>query len=187
VGKTVICRRLVEGDPALVRSVSATTRPPRAEERDGVDYSFWDEPRFRKAIEQGGLLEWAEVYGYLYGTPREPIERHLREGRCPVLNIDVQGGRSVKRLYPDAVLIFLVPPSAGELEARLRGRGTDPADVIEGRLATAVEEMKEWIHYDYLVKNDDLDEAMDRVRAIVSAERARTGRRRQGREGASPG
>lgn len=177
VGKTVICRELLEADSTLVRSISATTRPPRPEEMDGVDYVFWDEDRFRRGIEKGEFLEWAEVYGHLYGTPRQPIEQHLAEGMSPVLNVDVQGGRSVKRLRPDAVLVFLVPPSAAELEARLRGRGTDPEDVIEGRLATAVLEMKEWVHYDYLVANDELGVAVAAVQAILRAERARVSRR----------
>jgi len=176
VGKTVLCDRLVSEDSGLVHSVSATTRDHRSDEKDGVDYYFWNEPQFRAEIEKGQLLEWAEVYGHLYGTPRAPIEDHLRGGRSPVLNLDIQGGRSVKRLMPESVLVFVVPPSAEELEKRLRGRGTDGEDEVRRRLAEAREELEEWSHYDYLVVNDDLEGAVAQVRAILAAERARVSR-----------
>jgi guanylate kinase len=148
VGKTVICRALLDGDPSLVLSVSATTRPPRADETDGVNYHFWSRSRFREAVEGGFFLEWAEVHGELYGTPREAVERELAGGRSPLLDVDVQGGRSVKRLVPGAVLILLVPPSLEALESRLRGRGTDSDTVIRRRLEAARRELDQWEAYD---------------------------------------
>jgi guanylate kinase len=176
VGKNAVCERLVRGDSALVPSVSATTRPPRGDEVDGRDYHFWDETRFRKGIAQGHFLEWAQVHDHLYGTPRAFIESELARGRCPVLNIDVQGGASVKRLLPDAVLVFLFPPSRDALRERLRKRGTEDEATTQRRLRVAEAEMARWGEYDYALVNDDLDRAVARVAAIVDAERARVGR-----------
>lgn len=173
VGKTVLCERLLAEEPALARSVSATTRPRRDGERDGADYFFREEAAFRRGIEAGEFLEWAEVHDHLYGTPAGPVDAMLARGITPVLNIDVQGGRSVKRLRPEAVLVFLTPPSAEELEARLRGRGTDDEGTIALRLRNARRELEEWSGYDYLVVNADLDAAVASVRGIVAAERAR--------------
>ncbi len=180
VGKTVICDRLLTLEPALVRSISATVRPPRSDETDGVDYHFWSEARFRKGIAEGHFLEFAEVHGRLYGTPRAPIEEHLRAGRSPVMNVDVQGGHSVKRIMPESVLILIAPPSMAVLEKRLRGRGTDSEEVIRQRLENARGELAEWRRYDYAVVNDRLGEAVEQVRDVVAAERCRVGRLRQG-------
>ena len=176
VGKSVLCQRLVASDDRLVHSVSATTRAPRAGEVDGTDYFFLDEAGFRKGVSDGEFLEWAEVYGHLYGTPRAPVKEHIAAGRTPVLNVDVQGGRSVKSLLPDAVLVFLGPPSLAELEERLRGRRTDSEERIRRRLAVAREEMARVADYDYLVVNDDLDAAVATVRAVIVAERHRVSR-----------
>jgi guanylate kinase len=178
VGKTVICRDLIDADPSLVLSVSATTRAPRADEIDGVNYAFWDRDRFREAVDKGYFLEWAEVHGELYGTPREAVEAELARGRSPLLDVDVQGGRSVKRIVPEAVLILLAPPSLEALESRLRGRGTDSDAVIRRRLEAARMELDQWGAYDYVVVNDRLDEALARIRGILGAERARVSRRR---------
>ena len=178
VGKTVICRGLIDADPSLVLSVSATTRAPRADEIDGVNYAFWDRDRFREAVDKGYFLEWAEVHGELYGTPREAVEAELARGRSPLLDVDVQGGRSVKRIVPEAVLILLAPPSLEALESRLRGRGTDSDAVIRRRLEAARMELDQWGAYDYVVVNDRLDEALARIRGILGAERARVSRRR---------
>lgn len=178
VGKTVICDRLVRGDDALVHSVSATTRPPRSTEKDGVQYFFYAEDRFRKAAEAGVFLEWAEVHGRLYGTPRGPLEAMLEAGKSPVLDVDIQGGRSVKQLRPDAVLILIAPPSMQELENRLRRRGTDDDEAVRRRLAHAARELEAWKDYDYLLVNDDLEGTVDRARAILTAERASVARRR---------
>jgi len=173
VGKTALAKRLLASDAALERSVSATTRPPRAGEIDGNDYFFWPEDRFTEGVAGGLFLEWAKVHGHRYGTLKATIENRLAGGKSPVLNIDVQGGRSVKLLRPDAVLIFILPPSYEVLERRLRGRGTDPDPVIARRLRNAKGEIEHWIDYDYLVVNDTLDEAVGRVRAILTAERSR--------------
>jgi guanylate kinase len=177
VGKTVLCRHLLDQDPSLVPSISATTRPPRGHEQDGVDYYFWTEPEFRSAIESGHFLEWAVVHGNLYGTPRATLEAEEKRGRFPLLNVDVQGGRSVKALVPDAVLILVAPPSAAALESRLRGRKTDTEPVIQERLAAASRELAELEHYDYLVVNDVLEEAVRQVGSIIAAEKLRTSRR----------
>jgi guanylate kinase len=178
VGKTVLCRRLLDRDPRLVLSISATTRPPRGHERDAVDYYFWSEPQFRSAIDRGHFLEWALVHGHLYGTPRASLEDELKQGRYPLLDVDVQGGRSVKALVPDAVLVLVAPPSRAALESRLRGRKTDTEAVIQERLAGASRELAEWERYDYLVVNDGLEETVDQVGAIIAAERLRVTRRR---------
>ena len=183
VGKTVICERLLAADPSLVRSISATTRPMREDEQDGVHYYFWAEDRFRQGVQDGMFLEWAEVHGHRYGTPRPPIEEHLQAGRSPLLNVDVQGGRSVKRLMPGAVLIFVFPPSIAVLEQRLRGRGTDPEAEIQRRLADAREEMKQWRHYDYAVVNRVLEDVTAEVQAILAAERAKVARRLEAASG----
>lgn len=178
VGKTVICDRLIRGDDTLVNSVSATTRPPRANEKDGVQYFFYSEERFRREIEDGTFLEWAEVHGRLYGTPRGPLESNLESGKSPVLDVDVQGGRSVKRLRPDAVLILVAPPSMTELERRLRERRTEDDEAVRRRLAHAARELAAWTDYDYLLVNDDLEATVERARAILTAERASVARRR---------
>jgi guanylate kinase len=180
VGKTVICERLLALDPTLVRSISATVRPPRPDETDGVDYHFWSGERFQKGIAEGHFLEYAEVHGHLYGTPRAPIEEHLRQGRSPVMNVDVQGGHSVKRLMPESVLILVAPPSMEVLERRLRGRGTDSDDVIRQRLENARGELAEWRRYDYAVVNDRLGEAVEQVRDVIAAERCRVERLKGG-------
>jgi len=176
VGKTVICDRLIEKDPSLVRSVTVTTREPRADEEDGRDYHFWSEERFQEGIREGYFLEWAEVHGHHYGTSREDIENHLRAGRSPILNIDVQGGNSVKRAMPEALLVFIAPPSMADLERRLRGRGTDSDDAIRQRLINAVGELSRWDDYDYVVENAVLKTAVDEVRGILIAERSRVAR-----------
>ena len=178
VGKNAVCDGLFRLDPTMTYSVSATTRPARKDERDGVDYHFLDEAEFQRRAQAGLLLEWAEVHGSLYGTPREPVEQLLAAGRTPVLNVDVQGGRSVKALVPDSVLVFLAPPSLEELERRLRARGTDSDAAIARRLQNAVDELSAWVDYDYQVVNDDLDRAVDDVWSIVRAERGRTSRLR---------
>ncbi len=181
VGKTVICNHLIRDDSLLVRSVSATTRPRRPDETDGVAYHFWSEDRFRREAERDLFLEWAEVHGHHYGTPRAPVEEHLAAGRYPVLNVDVQGGHSVKGLLGhDAVLILVAPPAMDALEKRLRGRGSDPEEEIRTRLVNAAGELAEWRRYDYAVVNDVLEDAVARVRAVITAERSRVDRLARG-------
>jgi len=179
-GKTTICDALLAGDRTLVRSISATTRAPRRGERDGRDYFFWSEAAFRRAVRRAAFLEWAQVHGHRYGTLRSEVARWHRAGRDVVLVIDVQGGLAVKRRFPRAVLIFVRPPSFATLEARLRGRGTDAAAAIRGRLKNARWELSLAPRYDYQVVNAKLSEAVAQVHAIITAERLRTPRRRRG-------
>lgn len=170
-------RRLLERDPGgLWFSVSCTTRPPRPGERDGRDYRFVSDRAFDELVATGALLEWAEVFGHRYGTPAEDVERARAAGRDVLLEIDVQGARQVKRRAPDAVLVFLVPPSREELERRLRSRGTEDEDILARRLAEAERELAEASWFDHVVVNDDLERAADEVLAIIAAHREDPGR-----------
>jgi guanylate kinase len=176
-GKTTLARRLVAEVQGAEFSVSITTRERRGAERDGLDYHFVDERTFLKKIEEGDLLEWAEVHGHFYGTPRGPAEHALVSGGVVVFDIDVQGGRSLQRVYPEAVLVFVLPPSLKELALRLRRRGTDGAATIRRRMLTARAEIEQGLAaYDYVVVNDDVDRALEDLRAILVAERCRRGR-----------
>lgn len=177
VGKTVLCRRLLDSLPNLVRSVSATTRAMRPGEEDGVSYFFWDEKRFAQERDGGGLLEWARVHGHHYGTPRAWLEEQLSAGLSVVLNIDVQGAAQIRRSDPRALLIFVLPPSMEELGRRLRGRRTDTEAEIRRRLRTAAEELARLPEYDTLVVNDSLETATEDLVSIVRAERLRVARR----------
>ena len=166
-GKNTVIDALLKRDTDLRYAVSATTRPPRKGEKDGVDYFFWDEERFRRKVEEGAFVEWAEVYGYYYGTLREQVDRHLKEGKHVLLDLDVQGGLRLKQLMPEAVLIFLLPPSMEVLEERLRRRGTEDAEVLAKRLRIAREEMEVADAYDFQIINDRLEEAVDGLQAII--------------------
>ena len=176
VGKGTLVERLLALRPECVLSISATTRARRPHETDGVQYHFVGREEFERRRAAGWFLEWAEVYGHLYGTPRAFVEERLHQGRVVVLEVDVQGGTSVRRAEKGAVSVFICPPSLEALRARLRGRGSDPIEVIERRLANAADELREWKQYDYLVWNDDLEQAVDRLIAIVDAERSRVER-----------
>lgn len=178
VGKTVLVKKLIELDPALVTSISATSRPMREGETDGVHYHFYDVPRFEALLGEQGFLEHARVHGHYYGTPRGPLEAHLAGGRGVVLNIDVQGARQVRASRPDAVLVFILPPSREALEERLRRRATDSDAEIRLRLQNALGEIEEAVRYDYAVVNDDVDAAGERLLTIVRAERMRVRRMR---------
>ncbi len=156
--------------------MSCTTRPPRPGERDGRDYRFVSDRAFDELVAAGALLEWAEVFGHRYGTPVEEVERARAAGRDVLLEIDVQGARQVKRRAPDAVLVFLVPPSREELERRLRERGTEDEATLARRLAEAERELAEAARFDHVVVNDDLDRAADEVLAIIAAHREDPGR-----------
>lgn len=173
VGKTVIVQYLLSQDSTLTSSVSATTRPIRPGEQDGVHYHFYPDERFQEMIQADGFLEWARVHDHFYGTPAAPLEANLARGLGVVLNIDVQGGKNLRAARPDTLLIFIVPPSLPELEKRLRSRGTDsPAD-IERRLANALGELAEAVNYDYLIVNDSVERAGREVLTLVEAERRR--------------
>mgnify|MGYP002480521231 CR=1 FL=1 len=173
VGKGTVCSRLRSLVPELVYSVSATTRPPREGEVDGVHYFFKTREQFRAMIEAGELLEWAEYVGNYYGTPRSFVQRTIEGGRDIILEIDVQGALKVKDQFPEAVLIFLLPPSLEELRRRIVGRGTESEEAIRSRMAAALEELKLMKHYDYAVVNDTPEAACGRIQSILTAERSR--------------
>jgi len=175
-GKGTLVERLLQSRPDCVFAVSATTRPRRETETDGVQYHFVSREEFEARRERGYFLEWAEVHGKLYGTPVHEVDEKIAQGRVVVLDIDVQGGASVRRARPDAVTVFVYPPSLSDLLARLRKRATDQPDVIATRLANAPGEMAQYVHYDYVVVNDDLDRAAAELIAVHDAERARTRR-----------
>lgn len=175
-GKTTMAHALVEGSDRFVFSVSATTRPARDGEREGEDYHFVSEDGFRSMIESGELVEWAEVHGHHYGTPRENLEEASDRGMHAVLDIDVQGARQVKERVPEAVLIFVFPPSARALHSRLVGRATEASAEVRRRLRNARTELRRAEEFDYIVVNDDLGRAVDDVRTIVDAEALRPAR-----------
>jgi guanylate kinase len=176
-GKTTVCQALLRDSEELMFSVSATTRPKRAKERDGVDYRFVTRDEFQGMIERGELLEWAEVHGELYGTPRSNLEQAEREGKLLLLDIDVQGASQMVDSLPDTVTVFLLPPSFDVLMERLRGRGSEDASRLERRMQTAKAELEELPSFQYVVVNDALEDTVAAIRAIVDAERQRPGRR----------
>ena len=177
-GKTTIGRELVASEPDLSLSISVTTRPRRPAERDGQDYFFVDEARFRQMVGAGELLEHAEVFGHRYGTPREPVESALRDGRDVLFDIDWQGTQQLRQaMREDVASVLILPPSTGELVRRLRLRAQDPEEVVASRMAEAGDEISHWPEYDYVVVNDELDACVGKVRAILVAERLR--RKRQ--------
>lgn len=172
-GKTTISRRLLEAEGAsLTMSVSVTTRPIRPGEVDGRDYHFTDVPSFRRMVDEAAFLEWAEVFGNLYGTPRAQVSAGLGEGQDYLFDVDWQGAQQLAQAAgSDVVTVFLLPPSLAELESRLRGRGTDAEDVVRGRMDRARAEMSHWSEYDYVVVNDRIDDCFAKVRTILAAER----------------
>lgn len=174
-GKTTLARRFVAETPDAVFSVSATTRPPRGTEREGLDYHFLSAERFEAMARAGGFAEWAEVHGRRYGTPRENVEAALRQGRVAVFDIDVQGGAQIEAAWPrQTATVFVLTPTPQELERRLRGRSTDSDEAIRARLAAARAEVARGAaRYRYLLVNDDLEVALARLRAIAAHERAR--------------
>ncbi|WP_346354554.1 guanylate kinase [Azotosporobacter soli] len=175
-GKGTICQEMFRQHCDLQYSISATTRAPRTGEVDGVNYLFVAKAQFETMIEQDDLLEWAEVYGNYYGTPRSYVMEMLASGKDVVLEIDTQGALQVKKKFPEGIFIYIVPPSLEELSKRIYNRGTDAPDVIERRLSCAKEELICASEYNYVVVNDQLDQAVDKVRAIIVAERCRVQR-----------
>jgi len=177
-GKSTLVKKLIEL-PRMRLSISCTTRPPRASEKPGEWYNFISEEEFRRRIDAGGFLEYACVFGrHYYGTPREELDRARAAGSDLVLEIDVQGAAQVKRKLPEAVGIFIVPPSRAELERRLRERGQDSEEEIERRLDRARQEMAAFADYEYTVVNDDLESAARRIQAVALAARQKTARLR---------
>lgn len=177
-GKSTLARRLMAWDPTLKFSVSATTRAPRPGETDGVEYYFRSRAQFEAMVAAGEMLEHAEVFGNLYGTPKAPVEAAMAEGRDTLFDIDWQGGQQVRRssLAKDVVSVFILPPSIADLESRLRGRAQDSDAVIAGRMAKSRDEISHWAEYDYVLINRDIDAAEAELRTILLAERAKADR-----------
>ncbi len=180
-GKTSLLAKLLEQTETLCLSISHTTRPIRPGEVNGVDYHFTDRIHFIRMVEQGRFLEHAEVFGNFYGTSADWVTNTLRSGKDVILEIDWQGAQQIRRLVPETISIFILPPSLPVLAERLRGRGQDGEDVIARRLAGARDEISHYGEYDYLVVNDDFDRALADMAAIFRAERQRTERQMSGR------
>jgi guanylate kinase len=178
-GKTTICREFQKSHPRIHFSISATTRPPRPGEKEGIDYFFLKQEEFQKKVSQNELLEWAEVHGNRYGTLRSFVEKRLAEEKDLFLEIDVQGGLQVKKKYPErTVLIFLKPSSERELKVRLEKRRTETEKTIKNRLSRAQKEMKSAEEYDYLIINDQLSEALKELNSIIVAEKCKIKKKR---------
>ena len=167
VGKGTLVKRLLERQPEIWLSVSATTRAPREGEVDGQSYFFHSREAFDALVATGGLLEWAEFAGNCYGTPRKPVQDQLDQGRAVLLEIELEGARQVRRSFPEGVQIFLAPPSFEELEQRIRGRGTDAEEAIQRRLQRAEEELRAQGEFDAVVINDDLDIALEALEQLM--------------------
>lgn len=177
VGKGTVVSRLMEADPTLYFSVSATTRAPRAGEADGVHYHFLTRERFQEWIDAGDFLEHAQFVGNFYGTPRRYVDEAMDQGRDVLLDIEIQGAEQIHRKRPEAVRIYIAPPSWEELERRLTGRGTEDTEKIRSRLARGREEFAAAKDFDYLVINDTVDHAVAEIRAIMTAEHCRPAER----------
>lgn len=177
-GKSTLARRLMEWDPSLRFSVSATTRAPRPGEVDGREYYFKSRPDFEAMVAAGEMLEHAEVFGNFYGSPKGPVEAAMTEGRDTLFDIDWQGGQQIRNssLGRDVVSVFVLPPSIAELERRLRGRAQDSDEVIAGRMAKSQSEISHWAEYDYVIVNNDIDTAFKDLLTILQAERMRRDR-----------
>jgi len=175
-GKSTIINNLEKGMDSIAYSVSHTSRKPRGSEEEGVHYHFVEKDTFSRMIVDGQFVEWAEVYGNLYGTSFSSLDEQTAQGSDVLLDLDHQGAKNIRQHYEDSVLIYVLPPSLGVLEDRLRGRGTDDEKVMKKRLDEAVNEMKNCVWYDYIIINDDLEKAQEEARAIVLSQRCRTSR-----------
>lgn len=179
VGKSTVVKRLIKIYPKLKVSVSATTRPPRPAEKDGTDYIFLKEKDFFKQVKDGGFLEWAQVHGFYYGTPRELIEEEVKKGQIVVLEVDVQGATTLKTLVNEkklksaTVFIFLIPPSVDILAFRLKRRKTEDTEALNYRLRAAIAELQVMEKYDYIVVNDKVETAASKMKAIINVEKER--------------
>ena len=178
-GKGTVLGELIKKRDDVKISVSMTTRNKRNGEIDGKSYYFVDRAYFEKKIATNGMLEYAEYAGNYYGTPKEPVDEMLREGKAVILEIDVQGADKIKEIYPDVVRIFIMPPSAAVLERRLRGRNTEDEETINHRLVIARGEMKMASEYDFIVVNDNLEEAVNDIETIIGAERLKASRNKK--------
>lgn len=177
-GKSTLTRMLMAWDASMRFSVSATTRAPRPGEQDGREYFFRSREAFESMVAEGQMLEHAEVFGNLYGTPRGPVEANMRDGCDTVFDIDWQGGQQIRTsaLGRDVVSIFVLPPSIAELDRRLHARGQDSDEVIAGRMAKSQSEISHWAEYDYVIVNNDIDQAFNDLLTILQAERMRRDR-----------
>jgi len=177
-GKSTLSKRVLEDDPGVVFSVSATTRKPRSGEQDGREYFFKSRDAFEALVASGGMLEHAEVFGNLYGTPLGPVEAAIAAGQDVLFDVDWQGGQQIRNspLSEAVVSVFVLPPSITELESRLTKRGQDSAEVVASRMAQSRAEISHWAEYDYVLVNDDVDKAEADLRAIVQAERLKRAR-----------
>ena len=173
-GKGTVCDLLRKNHPEISYSISATTRQPRPGEQDGVNYYFYDKEKFRQMIDAGELLEWAEVYGNYYGTPKQKVLDRLNAGEDILLEIDTQGALNVMKAVPEGLFIFLLPPSLEELANRLKGRGTETEESLQRRLGAAVDEIKIAHNYRYVVVNDKVEAAEKAIAGIIEAEHHRT-------------
>ena len=173
-GKGTVCDLLRQKHPEISYSISATTRQPRPGEQDGVNYYFYTKEKFREMIDQGQLLEWAEVYGNFYGTPKQNVLDRLEAGEDILLEIDTQGALNVMKVMPEGLFIFLLPPSLEELAARLKGRGTETEESLHRRLGAAVDEIKLATKYRYVVVNDKVEDAEETIANIIEAEHHRS-------------
>ena len=175
-GKGTVCKKILNDLPAVAYSISATTREPRPGETDGKEYYFLGRDEFKSWIADGKFLEYAQVYGNFYGTPLNKIEERLNRGEDILLEIDVQGALNVKKKCPEGIFIFLLPPSLEELKRRIKGRGTETPASLERRLKNAVAEIKIGLEYDYVVVNDTIENAAEKIKAILTAERCKVSR-----------
>ena len=176
VGKGTVCRHLLKIRDTVSLSVSTTTRPPRPTEQEGLEYHFTSLPRFKKLIDEGAFLEWAVVHDHYYGTGLEPVQLALARGENLILEIDVQGAIQVMEKAPEAISIFMAPPSLEALEERIKGRGTENTEKINSRLERAREEMKAYNLYDYIVVNDTVEHAAEQISSIIDAEKCKVSR-----------
>ncbi|MFZ5966310.1 MAG: guanylate kinase [Bacillota bacterium] len=172
-GKGTICKQLLIEEPNIQLSVSATTRAPRQGETEGINYYFMSKENFESQISNGDFLEYAKVYDNYYGTPKNYVLEHIKAGKDVLLEIDIQGALQIKERYPDGVFIFILPPSMSELRKRIIARGTESVEAIEKRFKAAFEEIDFVRKYDYCVINDDVKRAVDKVKAIIKAERCK--------------
>ena len=175
-GKTSLCKKVVKLFPNLYHSVSYTTRLPRPGEKDGEDYLFVSKDNFQEMIDDRSFVEWAEIHGNRYGTTIDSLKEYRHKGIDIILDIDGQGGRQLKNEYPDGIYVFILPPSRKDLEERLRLRSTDSDEDIEKRLKNAKEELQYIYQYDYIVVNNDLQEAVSALKSIIIAEKCRRDR-----------
>ena len=182
-GKTTLVRLLLEKDAAISLSISTTTRAPRPGEQDGREYHFVSVPRFVERRDRGEFLEWAEVHGNYYGTSQRWIEEQLQAGRDVLVEIDWQGAQQVRDVFPEAIGVFILPPSMDILKERLAGRGTDSAEVIARRIAAAQAEMRHVDEFDYVIINDDLQKALAELVSVVGASRLEYDKQRQRHDG----